>query len=188
MGETLEKTNKVISKALGGLLFIDEAYSLVQKGYSEGDAYGKDVVDTLLARIENERTTDNQADKLAIVIAGYPEDIDRFLDTNEGLASRFTTRIEFDSYTPDELIKIADLVAADLDALYGGPAQEFLLQSLAKMAGNTVEVEDYDTQKREVPALDKAGNGRFARTVTEKAVEYRDLRLTAGRCGGRTQQ
>ncbi len=100
LGKTAQKTNAVIDKALGGLLFIDEAYSLYQKGYSDGDAYGQEAVDTLLARLENERKTEDPNKKLVTVIAGYEADINRFLTMNEGLASRFTTRIHFDSYTP----------------------------------------------------------------------------------------
>src|SRR5262249_41333894 len=98
LGSTAIKTGKVIDAprggALGGVLFIDEAYSLYNEGYSGGDAYGSEAVATLLKRAEDDR------DRLVIVLAGYPQDMGRFLRSNPGLASRFSVRISFPSYTP----------------------------------------------------------------------------------------
>jgi len=177
LGKTAQKTNAVIDKALGALLFIDEAYSLYGKGYADGDAYGEEAVNTLLARLENERRTEDPTKKLVTVIAGYESDINRFLAMNEGLASRFTTRIGFDSYTPEDLVKIADVMAGDLSSLYSTGAQELLLAHLRKLAGLTVEDRDYAGNPRMLPAIDKAGNARFIRNVTEKAADIRDYRL-----------
>ncbi|MEU0497958.1 AAA family ATPase [Mycobacterium sp. NPDC006124] len=179
LGKTAQKTNAVIDKALGGLLFIDEAYSLYQKGYSDGDAYGQEAVDTLLARLENERKTEDPNKKLVTVIAGYEADINRFLTMNEGLASRFTTRIHFDSYTPEDLVKIADLMASTESALYSSAAQDLMLANLQKLAQMQVDDVDSGGNPRRVSGIDKAGNARFVRNVTEKATEIRDFRLSS---------
>lgn len=177
LGKTAQKTNAVIDKALGGLLFIDEAYSLYQKGYSDGDAYGQEAVDTLLARLENERKTEDPNKKLVTVIAGYEADINRFLTMNEGLASRFTARIHFESYLPEDLVRIADLMASSENSLYSAAAQDLLLRQLKILA--TMQVDDVDSSgnPRVVSGIDKAGNARFIRNVTEKANEIRDYRL-----------
>ena len=105
LGSTAIKTGKLIDSALGGVLFIDEAYSLYNAGYSGGDAYGSEAVATLLKRAEDDR------ERLVIVLAGYPADMDRFLRSNPGLASRFSVRIGFPSYSPDELCRIAEVIA-----------------------------------------------------------------------------
>ena len=90
IGETEAKTNAVIDSALDGVLFLDEAYALVATG-AKND-FGLVAIDTLLARMENDR------DRLVVIVAGYRADLDKFLDTNEGLRSRFTRNIEFPSY------------------------------------------------------------------------------------------
>lgn len=166
VGHTAVKTNEVIDRALGGVLFIDEAYTLAQEGKtSEGANFGKEAIDTLLARMENER------DRLIVVIAGYDQDIDRFIATNEGLASRFTRRIRFDSYSPDELVEIASLVAKNRDATLTDGARAALREACVGLTG-----EGPDGHR----LIDTAGNGRFARNVVEAAEEEREVRLTSG--------
>ena len=103
IGETEAKTNAIIDSALDGVLFLDEAYALVATG-AKND-FGLVAIDTLLARMENDR------DRLVVIIAGYRADLDRFLDTNQGLRSRFTRTIDFPSYQPAELIEIANFMA-----------------------------------------------------------------------------
>src|SRR6202043_1611414 len=105
LGSTAIKTNRLIDSALGGVLFIDEAYSLHNDGYSGGDAFGAEAVQTLLKRAEDDR------DRLVIVLAGYTSDMDRFLRSNPGLGSRFNVRVAFPSYTPDDLSRIAVMIA-----------------------------------------------------------------------------
>ena len=105
LGSTAIKTTALIDSAMDGVLFIDEAYTLIQTGLSGGDAFGREAVDTLLARMENDR------DRLVVIIAGYDAEIDRFLASNEGLASRFSKRIRFPSYNALELGDIGRLVA-----------------------------------------------------------------------------
>ncbi len=163
LGHTAPKTNALIDSALGGVLFIDEAYTLIQEGLSGGDAFGKEAVDTLLARMENDR------DKLVVIIAGYEDQIDRFLASNEGLSSRFTKRIRFASYTGDELVRIADHIAHKKDSILSGEAREAL----------QLRCEELAAQSRDGRRLiDLAGNGRFVRNVVEAAEAERDYRFT----------
>ena len=96
-GQTAIKTNQLVDSALGGVLFIDEAYTLVS---SELDTFGKEAVDTLLKRMEDDRG------KFVCIVAGYPNEMQKFLDTNPGLPSRFTQTIHFDDYTAAELSEI----------------------------------------------------------------------------------
>ncbi|WP_433683873.1 type VII secretion AAA-ATPase EccA [Nocardia sp. CA-119907] len=163
LGHTAPKTNALIDSALGGVLFIDEAYTLIQEGLSGGDAFGKEAVDTLLARMENDR------DKLVVVIAGYEDQIDRFLASNDGLASRFTKRIRFSSYGADELTQIADHIARKKDSLLSEQAREILRDRCEQLAGQT---------KNGRRLIDLAGNGRFIRNVVEAAEAERDYRFT----------
>ncbi len=163
LGHTAPKTNALIDTALGGVLFIDEAYTLIQEGLSGGDAFGKEAVDTLLARMENDR------DKLVVVIAGYEDQIDRFLASNDGLASRFTKRIRFSSYGGDELVQIADHIAQKKDSLLSEQAREVLRERCDQLASQT---------KNGRRLIDLAGNGRFIRNVVESAEAERDYRFT----------
>lgn len=164
-GQSAVKTAKAIDQALGGVLFIDEAYALVQERDGRTDPFGQEAMDTLLARMENDR------DRLVVIIAGYSSDIDRLLETNEGLRSRFATRIEFDTYSPDELLEIAKVIATDNDSTLSGEATAEFLEA-AKVL--------HDMNLRGRPALDIAGNGRYARQLVEAAEQYRDMRLAQG--------
>ncbi|MGV9411222.1 type VII secretion AAA-ATPase EccA [Nocardia sp. NPDC003693] len=163
LGHTAPKTNALIDSALGGVLFIDEAYTLIQEGLSGGDAFGKEAVDTLLARMENDR------DKLVVIIAGYEDQIDRFLASNDGLASRFTKRIRFASYAAAELVQIAEHIAHKKDSILSHHAREALLDRCEQLSGQT-----HNGRRR----IDLAGNGRFVRNVVEAAEAERDYRFT----------
>ena len=157
LGSTAIKTGKLVDSALGGVLFIDEAYSLYNPGYSGGDAYGAEAVATLLKRAEDDR------DRLVIVLAGYTADMDRFLRSNPGLASRFGARIAFPSYTPDELAKIAEVIAEQAGDSFDPDALPVL--------------EEIFGQACDRGRIDELGNGRFARSLFERACAARDLRV-----------
>ena len=126
LGSTAIKTNRLVDSALGGVLFVDEAYALHNAGYSGGDAYGAEAVQTLLKRAEDDR------DRLVIVLAGYPADMDRFLRSNPGLASRFSTRVAFPSYTARDLSRIAVLQAEQAGDAFEPEAVRVLEQIFAQ--------------------------------------------------------
>ncbi|MFD4133955.1 AAA family ATPase [Streptomyces goshikiensis] len=157
LGQTAVKANELIDSAIGGVLFVDEAYSLSNSGYSKGDAYGDEALQVLLKRAEDNR------DHLVVILAGYPAGMDRLLATNPGLSSRFTTRVDFPSYRPPELTAIGGVLA---DA-NGDRWDEEALDELRSISGHVVEQ----------GWIDELGNGRFLRTLYEKSCAYRDLRL-----------
>ncbi len=157
LGSTAIKTNKLVDSALGGVLFIDEAYSLYNDGYSGGDAFGAEAVATLLKRAEDDR------DRLVMVLAGYTDDMSRFLRTNPGLASRFSVRIAFPSYGPDELVRISTIFAGQAGDSFAPEAMPVLTQLL--------------TEACEHGRIDELGNGRYARSLYERACASRDLRV-----------
>jgi type VII secretion ATPase EccA len=168
LGSTAIKTTELIDRAMDGVLFIDEAYALIQTGLSGGDAFGREAVDTLLARMENDR------DRLVVIIAGYDAEIDRFLAANEGLASRFNKRIRFASYTPAELGDIGCLIARTRDAELTEAAYNELVSACTKLC----EGESLDPTGKLRRNIDLAGNGRFVRNVIEAAEEEREYRLS----------
>ncbi|MET7640026.1 AAA family ATPase [Streptomyces sp. NPDC005438] len=158
LGQTAVKANELIDSAMGGVLFVDEAYSLSNSGYSKGDAYGDEALQVLLKRAEDNR------DRLVVILAGYPEGMDRLLSANPGLGSRFTTRVDFPSYRPLELTAIGEVLASE-----GGDRwDEEALEELRSIAGHVVDQ----------GWIDDLGNGRFLRTLYEKSCAYRDLRLS----------
>ncbi|KOX32192.1 MULTISPECIES: AAA family ATPase [Streptomyces] len=158
LGQTAVKANELIDSALGGVLFVDEAYALSNSGYGKGDAYGDEALQVLLKRAEDNR------DHLVVILAGYPEGMDRLLGANPGLSSRFTTRVDFPSYRPLELTSIGEVLAAE----NGDVWDEEALDELRSIAGHVVDQ----------GWIDELGNGRFLRTLYEKSCAYRDLRLS----------
>ncbi|OBI81176.1 type VII secretion AAA-ATPase EccA [Mycobacterium sp. E740] len=161
-GQSAVKTSRTIDRALGGVLFIDEAYTLVQERDGRTDPFGTEALDTLLARMENDR------DRLVVIIAGYSADIDRLLETNDGLRSRFATRIEFDSYTPGEIVDIAKVIADANDSALDPDAAKRVLEAATLLSERALNGK---------PALDIAGNGRYARQLVEAGEQNRDMRL-----------
>lgn len=171
LGQTPAKTNELVDSALDGVLFIDEVYTIIQAGAdgNGGNQFGHEAIDALLARMENDRG------RLIVIIAGYPKDVDRFLDANDGLRGRFTTRINFPGYSADEIVQIAKLVAAENDSTLTDAAAGTLEAAAAELAGM-----DIGGQR----GLDVAGNGRHARNIVEAGEKTRDRRLSELRRGG----
>ncbi|GAA3127538.1 AAA family ATPase [Streptosporangium carneum] len=159
LGATAIKTNELVDRALGGVLFIDEAYSLVNPGYSGGDAFGTEAVQTLLKRAEDDR------DRLVVILAGYEREMDSFLSTNPGLASRFGQRVHFPSYSPGELAEIAELLAEGAGDRFDEAARRDLAEVFTWVCDDGL--------------IDDLGNGRFARSLFERAAMRRDVRLAA---------
>ncbi|MFF3754387.1 AAA family ATPase [Streptomyces sp. NPDC002018] len=158
LGQTAVKANELIDSAIGGVLFVDEAYSLSNSGYTKGDAYGDEALQVLLKRAEDNR------DHLVVILAGYPEGMDRLLATNPGLSSRFTSRVDFPSYRPLELTAIGRVLAAENGDIW----DEESVDELLSISGHVVDQ----------GWIDELGNGRFVRTLYEKSCAYRDLRLS----------
>jgi SpoVK/Ycf46/Vps4 family AAA+-type ATPase len=158
LGSTAIKTSKLIDSAMGGVLFIDEAYALHNEAYSGGDAFGSEAIATLLKRAEDDR------ERLVIVLAGYTDDMDRMLRSNPGLASRFSTRIAFPSYSAAELLQIAQVIAAQAGDTFDAEALPVLDSIFAQAA--------------EDGRIDVLGNGRFARSMYERACASRDVRVS----------
>lgn len=152
-GQTAIKTNQLVDQAMGGVLFIDEAYTLKS---NDGDSFGAEAIDTLLKRLEDDRG------KFICIVAGYTDQMHDFIDTNPGLKSRFTQTIHFDDYTPDELTQI------------------FI--NLAKGKNFTIDEDTEAAIHREFEQLylrrDKNfGNAREARRIFDGAVERQSQRL-----------
>ena len=153
LGQTATKTADVVASAAGGVLFIDEAYSLTGSG-SQGDQYGQESVDTLVKEMEDRR------DDLVVIVAGYPAPMEAFIGANPGLASRFRTTIEFEDYTDDELVAI-------LKHLAQGADYELLPEA----------VERFREVLGRTPRDGGFGNGRFARNALEAAIGHHAWRL-----------
>lgn len=155
VGQTAVKTNKIIDSALDGVLFIDEAYSLVDGG--DGDSFGKEAISTLLKRMEDDR------DRLVVILAGYTNDMKRFIDSNPGLQSRFNRYIEFPDYTADELLQIFEFNLKNNEYCISDEARAALSEHLQKC------VDEKD---------ERFGNGRFVRNLFEKTIERQANRLS----------
>ena len=154
-GHTAPLTNSVIESALGGVLFIDEAYSLYR---GEQDSFGLEAIDTLVKGMEDHR------DELVVILAGYTREMETFLTANSGLASRFPNKIEFPDYTAEELLQITHIQAKNKGYRLAESCAEPLLGYYARW-----QAADART----------AGNGRLARNTLEKAIFHQSRRLVA---------
>ena len=154
-GHTAPLTNRVIESALGGVLFIDEAYSLYR---GEQDSFGLEAIDTLVKGMEDHR------DELVVILAGYTREMETFLTANSGLASRFPNRIEFPDYTAVELLQITQVLAKNKGYTLAEACTEPLLGYYARWQSADART---------------AGNGRLARNTLEKAIFHQSRRLVA---------
>lgn len=153
VGQTAIKTQEVIQSAIGGILFIDEAYALTSS--SEND-YGHEAIDTLLKAMEDHR------DNLIVIVAGYPELMDRFLNSNPGLESRFNKFIYFDDYDDEELYGIFKLMCDESNLVLDESADQYLKEYLKKM---------YETRSKNF------ANGRAVRNLFEEVITAQANRL-----------
>jgi len=154
LGQTALKTKAKMAEALDGILFIDEAYALAAEANGQADSFGKEAIDTLLKEMEDKR------DRLVVIVAGYPEEMQRFVASNPGLPSRFTKTIRFASYDADELVAILHAMARH-DGLRLGPASDPMLKAFFARAGERTDF----------------GNARTARTLLERAREAQAVRI-----------
>ena len=154
-GHTAPLTNSVIESALGGVLFIDEAYSLYR---GEQDSFGLEAIDTLVKGMEDHR------DELVVILAGYTREMETFLTANSGLASRFPNKIEFPDYTAEELLQITHVQAKNKGYRLAESCAEPLLGYYARWQESDART---------------AGNGRLARNTLEKAIFHQSRRLVA---------
>ncbi|HYQ66234.1 right-handed parallel beta-helix repeat-containing protein [Actinophytocola sp.] len=156
VGSTAIKTTEVVTGAIGGVLFVDEAYTLTAQSGGSGPDFGQEAVDTLMKMMEDHR------DELVVIVAGYSGQMTRFLASNPGLASRFTRTVEFPNYSVDELVTITT-------ALCRKHYYELTDDGLAALR----------QYFERVPRTDTFGNGRVARTLFEAMVNSQASRLAA---------
>ncbi|MGD9622346.1 MAG: type VII secretion AAA-ATPase EccA [Mycolicibacterium sp.] len=181
IGDTEKLTKAVIERALDGVLIIDEAYTLVNTGSSND--FGLNALNVLLAALENYR------DRLIVMVAGYPDEMQRFLSANEGLRRRFPKTIDFPSYSVDELGQIAVAMAANTQHTMTEPAQAALAAVCSYLATHTALPPKKEHQVAGVPAvprpmIDLAGNGGFIRNVIEFSIEEQEFRAHRERAAG----
>jgi MinD-like ATPase involved in chromosome partitioning or flagellar assembly len=155
VGQTATKTDAKITESLGGVLFIDEAYSLYKGEHSQND-FGIEAIEVLLKRME-----DNRGD-FAVIVAGYPQPMENFLDSNEGLKSRFVNNIHFEDFLPDELVEIFVSFATN----GGYRLKDDALNQIGLIVQNA-----YTNRSKSF------GNARFCRTLFEKVIRNQSLRI-----------
>jgi stage V sporulation protein K len=154
VGQTAVKTNKIIDSALDGVLFIDEAYSLI----GTGQDYGKEAIATLLKRMEDNR------DRLVVILAGYSKEMQDFINTNPGLQSRFNRYIDFPDYSAEELLQIFEKNVEKFDY----KLQKEALVAMSEYFQHAVENKDANF-----------GNARFVRNLFEKSIQNQAMRLSS---------
>ena len=153
MGETPKIVNNMCDKAMGGILFIDEAYTLSD----QNDQYGKEAIDTLMKRMEDDRG------KFVVIAAGYKDEMDTFLDMNPGLASRFTHKLHIDDYNEDELLAIYKKMAQKEQYTLSPTAEFKVLDVIYKMV----------MQKNQ-----NFGNAREMRNLLDETIQQLSMRVS----------
>jgi SpoVK/Ycf46/Vps4 family AAA+-type ATPase len=153
VGHTAQMTAEVFERAKGGVLFVDEAYALAPRGASGSD-FGQEAIDTLVKLMEDHR------DEVVVIVAGYTREMQRFLDSNPGLASRFNHRVEFPDYSDDELVTIVERMAAGSGYTCGPDTAAALAEHFAAVERDA-----------------NFGNARYARQVLERMITRQAGRL-----------
>jgi type VII secretion ATPase EccA len=167
MADAEKNTEEMLEGALGGAVFFDEMHTLHERGYSTGDPYGNAIINTLLLYMENHR------DELVVFGAGYAKATERMLEVNQGLRRRFSTVIEFYSYTPPELIDLTKLMVCEDEDVTTDEAVEVLRPDFEKFYAEETLTADGDL----IRGIDVLGNAGFVRNVVEKARDHRNDRL-----------
>ena len=164
VGQTAIKTTEVIDKAMGGVLFIDEAYSLCR---GSNDNYGIEAVDTLVKAVEDYR------DDLVVILAGYKDEMSEFLKNNPGLKSRFPNIVNFEDYTAEEMLEIGKSVASSSGYSISDDCNDGLLESFSKT---------------QIVGKSDSGNGRFVRNLIEKAIIAQSKRIVASKSNSTSKE
>jgi type VII secretion ATPase EccA len=172
IGESGPKTNELIEKSLGQIIFMDEFYSLVER-HQDGtpDMIGMEAVNQLLIKLETHRFD------FCFIGAGYEDQVDEFLTVNPGLAGRFNRKLRFESYSPAEIVEIGHRYAAPRASLLDDAAREAFLDAATTIRNYTTPGGQH--------GIDAMQNGRFARNVIERAEGFRDTRVVAQKRAGR---
>lgn len=165
VGQTAVKTNKIIDSALDGVLFIVEAYSLVQNG--GGNDYGHEAIATLLKRMEDNR------DRLVVILAGYSDEMKQFIDSNPGLQSRFNRYIHFEDYSADEMTSIYEFNLSKFDYKMTTDTQKAIKEVMTEAVANKDK---------------NFGNARFVRNLFEKTLERQAKRLASSTLSSLTEE
>lgn len=152
IGQTAQKTKKLLERALGGVLFIDEAYSLARGGEKD---FGKESIDTIVKAMEDYK------DKLIIILAGYRDEMNFFLRTNPGLASRFAIQIDFPDYTIDELVQIANLMYKEREYILDEKSKHYIYRILSEIRNKEII----------------NGNARTVRNLVERSIRQHARRI-----------
>lgn len=152
VGQTALKTEEVVKNALGGVLFIDEAYSLS----SNDDGYGQEAIDTLMKLMEDYR------EDLVVIVAGYPDLMDKFLSSNPGLMSRFNKYIDFSDYSENELFEILNHMCKNNSYMLDNESEKFVKEFIVKLLANKNE---------------NFANARLIRNLFEKSISYQANRI-----------
>ncbi|NLY55732.1 MAG: AAA family ATPase [Firmicutes bacterium] len=154
IGHTAQRTREQVKKALGGILFIDEAYSLARGGEKD---FGKEAIDTLVKAMEDHK------DELILILAGYRREMEKFVQSNPGLSSRFPIILEFPDYNLTELMEIAKLMVKEREYRLSEAAEKCLYNLLKN------QVDNYDENR---------GNARLVRNLVERSIRRQAVRLT----------
>ncbi|SFS60406.1 AAA family ATPase [Marininema halotolerans] len=157
IGHTAQKTREHVKQALGGILFIDEAYALSRGGDKD---FGKEAIDTLVKSMEDHKNG------FVLILAGYPAEMERFIRSNPGLPSRFPIRLSFSDFSLNELTQIADGMVKARQYRFSVPAREKLANHLAEASRSS---------------KDSFGNARYVRNIVEQAIRHQAVRLLDSR-------
>jgi stage V sporulation protein K len=155
IGHTALKTREMVKKALGGVLFIDEAYSLARGGEKD---FGKEAIDTLVKAMEDHKN------HFILILAGYSQEMEQFLQTNPGLPSRFPIHLEFPDYSVEQLMQIADMMIKEREYVLNAQAESKIRQQIM-------------SEKQQLDSDASFSNARFVRNMIEKAMRNHAVRL-----------